>query len=67
MLRIWKIVNDSSTFTAARTSQITTSCPYVRTSQYALLQGYVRVGHSSLYIYYELLVALYIMNSLVYW
>ena len=28
----------------------------VRTSRYALLQGYMRAGHSPLYIYYELLV-----------
>ena len=29
---------------------------YVITSRYALLQGYMRVGYSPQYIYYELLV-----------
>ena len=49
---------DSITFMAANTSQTTTSCPYITctTSRYALLQGYMRVGYSPLYIYYELLV-----------
>jgi len=30
--------NDSCTFTVAQTSQTTTFCPYVITSQYAILQ-----------------------------
>ena len=44
--------NNSSTFTAVPMSQTTTSCSYVITS---LLQGYMRVGHSPLYMYNELL------------
>ena len=40
------------------TSQTTTSCSYIITSRYALLQGYMRVGHSPQCIYYELLIPL---------
>ena len=40
---------------AAPTSQTTTSCPYVRASQYTLLLGYTRAGHSPPYINYEFL------------
>jgi len=40
---------------AAHTSQTTTSCRYIRTLQYAL-HGYMGVGYSPQYIYYELLI-----------
>jgi len=41
-------------FMAAHVSQTTTSCCYIKTLRYA---GYMGVGYSPQYIYYELLVS----------
>jgi len=46
---------------SAHKSQTATSYCYVRTSQCALLEWYMGVGHSPPYIYYELLILYVIM------